>query len=240
MKYSLSFSLLIASASIASAREHAVNMANHAEYASGAVMDDIMRLKSASWNKYRDMGHFAPGAWKSHNRFIQCKDGYVTTEEGPNHHYRCKNLDLTGHLSHDDLGSADPTERIGSSIWGWTIQGREFLAIAQTDGAAFAEIVGSGWWNYVPFYAKKAGTLDYIGRLPGQSVNSIWREIKGYKDYAIIGSEAVDHGVQIFDMKRVRTNLPYFSPSFFYSKYSKMLTSDIVNKIIAPRCSPMV
>lgn len=81
-----------------------------------------------------------------------------------------------------------------------TVEGREFVAIGQSDGAAFAEVVGKGWWNK---YGKPAGSLDYIGRLPTGSVPSTWREIKSYKHYAIIGSEAVGHGVQIFDMKKL-------------------------------------
>ena len=89
---------------------------------------------------------------------------------------------------------------IGSSVWGYTAQGREFVAIAQTDGAAFAEVVGKGWWNHVPIYGKKEGTLDYIGRLPAHSVASIWREIKGYKNYAIIGSEAVGYEITPWSM----------------------------------------
>lgn len=32
---------------------------------------------------------------------------------------------------------------------------------------------------------------------------SIWREIRGYKNYMIIGSEAVGHGIQIFDMTKL-------------------------------------
>lgn len=98
-------------------------------------------------------------------------------------------------------------DSIGSSLWGYTVDGREFIAIGQTDGTAFAEVVGKGWWNYVPFIGKAAGTLDYIGRLPQYSTPSLWREIRDYKGrYAIIGSEAVDHGIQIFDIRKVCSN----------------------------------
>lgn len=45
--------------------------------------------------------------------------------------------------------------------------------------------------------------MVYLGRLPQYSVPSIWREIRAYKNYMIIGSEAVGHGIQIFDMKKV-------------------------------------
>ena len=64
------------------------------------------------------------------------------------------------------------------------------MAIGQKDGTAFAEI-------------SKEGKMVYLGRLPHYSVPSEWREIRGYKDLMIIGSEAVGHGIQIFDMKKV-------------------------------------
>jgi hypothetical protein len=74
---------------------------------------------------------------------------------------------------------------------GWTSDdGREFVAIGQQDGAAFAEIT-------------KEGKLSYLGRLPQYSTPSTWREIRGQGNLMIIGSEAVDHGIQIFDMKKL-------------------------------------
>jgi hypothetical protein len=48
------------------------------------------------------------------------------------------------------------------------------------------------------------GKLSYLGRLAHSSVPAIWREIRGYKNYMVIGSEALGHGIQIFDMAKVR------------------------------------
>ena len=47
------------------------------------------------------------------------------------------------------------------------------------------------------------GKLVYLGRLPQISSVSIWREIRVYKNYAIIGSEAVNHYVQVFDLTKL-------------------------------------
>jgi choice-of-anchor B domain-containing protein len=47
--------------------------------------------------------------------------------------------------------------------------------------------------------------MVYLGRLPHYSVPSLWRELRAYKNYMIIGSEAPGHGVQIFDMKKLLT-----------------------------------
>ena len=97
-------------------------------------------------------------------------------------------IDLYDFKSHADLGSERGE---GSSSWGWTSpEGRELLAIGQSDGAAFAEITSEG-------------KLVYLGRLPQHSVPAIWREIRGYKNYMVIGSEAVGHNIQIFDMTKV-------------------------------------
>lgn len=109
-------------------------------------------------------------------------------------------IDLYHFLSHADLGSDYAR---GSSSWGWTSEdGREFVAIGQYDGTAFAEI-------------SSEGKLVYLGRLPQyDDEGSNWREIRILRDYAVVGSEAIHHGVQIFDMKKLLTLDPA-SPTNF-------------------------
>lgn len=120
---------------------------------------------------------------------VKCVDGLAIVEPGnANQTFRCKDMDLLDFKSHADLGSFGGE---GSSSWGWVSDdGREFAAIGQADGTAFCEI-------------SPEGKLIYLGRLPQQSYFSVWREIRTYKNYVIIGSEAVDHGVQIFDLTKV-------------------------------------
>ncbi|KAK7997299.1 hypothetical protein PG989_005339 [Apiospora arundinis] len=135
-------------------------------YDSGEVHEGIMALKHAQWAVREQMGIFE------------------------NNTFACSNVDFYDFKSHADLGSAMGQ---GSSSWGWTSpEGREFVAVAQADGAAFAEIT-------------KAGKLVYLGRLPQYTTAkpSLWRELRGYKNYIVIGSEAVAHGVQIFDMSKL-------------------------------------
>lgn len=67
------------------------------------------------------------------------------------------------------------------------------IALGQADGAAFVEI-------------GKDGKMTYLGRLPqftGAKI-AIWREIRGFKNFMVIGSESDNHGIQIFDMAKVR------------------------------------
>ena len=98
-------------------------------------------------------------------------------------------IDFYDFKNHADLGSKTGE---GSSSWGWTDpdSDREFVVIAQADGASFSEV-------------SSEGKLIYLGRLPQYSSESIWREIRGYKNYVVIGSEASRHGVQIFDWTKL-------------------------------------
>jgi hypothetical protein len=45
----------------------------------------------------------------------------------------------------------------------------------------------------------------------------MWREMKSYREYMLIGSEAANHGVQFFDMKKL-LNIDPKSPKTFSTK----------------------
>ena len=47
----------------------------------------------------------------------------------------------------------------------------------------------------------------YLGKLPTHTGESIWRDIKVYQNHAFIVSEASNHGMQVFDLTRLR-NVP--------------------------------
>ncbi|KAI1102601.1 hypothetical protein F4804DRAFT_312433 [Jackrogersella minutella] len=133
---------------------------------------------------------------------VPCTNGTaVLTPGDPLYTFKCSGLDLYDFKSHADLGSNGGE---GAGSWGWTSpEGREFVAIAQSDGTAFAEVSAEG-------------KLIYVGRLPQYTgaETSLWREIKGYKSYIVIGSEAVGHGIQVFDMAKL-VDLDPASPKTF-------------------------
>ena len=105
--------------------------------------------------------------------------------------------------THSELGGAEGDN--GSGSWGWTHGGREFAAIAQSSGTAFAEIT-------------KDGQLQYLGRLPTNNASIIWREIKKVRDTLIVGSEGEGHGVQFFDLKKLLTLSPSNPKTFDIKK----------------------
>ncbi|KAH8199083.1 hypothetical protein TruAng_006770 [Truncatella angustata] len=184
---------LLAVSQFAVAKEIA-NPAKQWKYESGLVHQTIMDTKHAAWDAKRKAGVFDSRQYKSFSAEagpVACVDGLSAVVPGDaNNTFRCSNIDFYDFKSHFDLGSVVGE---GAGSWGWSSpEGREFIAIAQSDGTSFSEI-------------SSEGKLTYLGRLPQYTTAkpSLWREIKGYKNYIVIGSEAYYHGVQIFDMSKL-------------------------------------
>ncbi|KXT05910.1 hypothetical protein AC578_319 [Pseudocercospora eumusae] len=159
------------------------------EYVSGEAHAHIMGIKMAQWEAELQSGAMDSSQYPELG-YTPCVDGFAVAIPGDtNNTFRCNNIDLYHFLSHSALGS-DASR--GSSMWGWTSEDeREFVAIGQYDGTAFAEITSEG-------------KISYLGRLPQyDSIGSNWREIRIVRDLAVIGSEAIKHGVQFFDMKKL-------------------------------------
>ncbi|MFT6184610.1 MAG: choice-of-anchor B domain-containing protein [Flavobacteriales bacterium] len=104
--------------------------------------------------------------------------------------YPCNNVNLLAFMPSSELGGAGVEY---NDIWGWTdaLDGKEYVMIGKSDGTAFIDI--SDPVNPV-----------FLGELPSHSGNSIWRDIKVYGDYAFVVSEAGGHGMQVFDLTRLR------------------------------------
>ncbi|KAH6613533.1 hypothetical protein B0J18DRAFT_473183 [Chaetomium sp. MPI-SDFR-AT-0129] len=176
-------------------KEIPVNMQLQTDrYASGLVHEEIMATKERIWTEFSEHGVYDSTQYQPLGEdvdYIACQGGIVSlVPNDPVNTFRCRDLDLFDFKTHAQLGSSSGR---GAGSWGWTSpDGREFVAIAQEDGAAFAEV-------------SSKGKLVYLGRLPqyGSAPTSLWREIKGYKSYIIIGSEALRHGVQIFDLRKL-------------------------------------
>ncbi|PPJ54788.1 hypothetical protein CBER1_04020 [Cercospora berteroae] len=178
------------------------------QYESGEVHQMILDMKNAQWDALEAAGALNSSQWPSWKNWdqldrrvkrdrLRCRDGQAIAEPGnPMQTFRCDNMDLYDFINHNDLGGgeADPRfpNRRGSSVWGWVgPRGRQFALIGQHTGTAFVEI-------------DRRGKMTYLGRLPANDpLGSSWREIRVLNNLAIIGSEAVGHNIQIFDMNKV-------------------------------------
>ena len=111
----------------------------------------------------------------------ECEDGMAGD-------YACSNVDLVSHISVEEMGS-----NRGNDIWGWTDPqgGAEYALVGMDDGTVFVNI------------ADPASPMN-LGKLPTTTDPSTWRDIKTYQNHAFIVSEAGGHGMQVFDLTRLR------------------------------------
>jgi len=121
----------------------------------------------------------------------ECVDGKI----GP---FDCDDVELYAFIPNSMLRAPENARGVRvNDNWGWTDPetDREYALIARTDGMSFVDI--SDPMNPV-----------LIGDLPkpwGTPPSPIWRDVKTYKDHAyIVADGAGDHGMQIFDLTRLR------------------------------------
>lgn len=104
--------------------------------------------------------------------------------------FPCHRFDLLSQLPINLLGGAGAE---GNDSWGWTdpMDGKEYALVGTTSGTAFVDITD-------------AANPIFLGTLPTTTVSNIWRDIKTYNNHAYIVSEALGHGMQVFDLTRLR------------------------------------
>jgi choice-of-anchor B domain-containing protein len=102
--------------------------------------------------------------------------------------YPCNDYDLMSHITLSQMSASS-----GNDSWGWTDSqtGKEYAIICLDNGTAFIDI--SNPTNPI-----------YLGKVPTATSNSTWRDVKVYKNHAFIISEASGHGLQVFDLTRLR------------------------------------
>ena len=105
--------------------------------------------------------------------------------------FPCSNVDLLAHLPLPAIGGGEA----GNDMWGWKdpVTGREYALVGKTNGTAFVDIT-------------EPSAPVFVGHLPTQSTTGgdTWRDIKVYKNHAFVVSENTYHGMQIFDLTRLR------------------------------------
>lgn len=116
-------------------------------------------------------------------------NGQTPCIDGMSGPYPCNEVTMMAHMSIDDLGGATGL----NDIWGWTdsLACKEYAIVGKENGTAFVDMTNP---------------LEpcYLGTLPTHTSISTWRDMKVYKDHVFIVSEAPSHGMQVFDLTRLR------------------------------------
>ena len=108
--------------------------------------------------------------------------------------FECSRVDLVSFLPREAMGLQRGVRL--NDVWGWTdpATGREYGLVGHLEGTAFVDL-------------SDASRPVFLGELPrtAGSPGSTWRDIKVYKDHAfIVADGAGAHGMQVFDLSRLR------------------------------------
>ncbi len=117
-----------------------------------------------------------------------CTDGFAAG-------FPCSRVGLYANLPLATFAtSGSPAPSDANDIWGWTDPqtGREYALVGLRNGTAFVDVT-----------APEAPV--FLGKLPTATNPSTWRDIKTYGNYAFVVSEAGNHGMQVFDLRRLRS-----------------------------------
>ncbi|HKS30489.1 MAG TPA: choice-of-anchor B family protein [Pyrinomonadaceae bacterium] len=125
--------------------------------------------------------------------------------------FPCRNVDLASFLPLAAIGGGTVND-----VWGWTdpLTDKEYALVGRSNGTAFVDI-------------SNPEHPIYLGNLPTHSIDSVWRGLKVYADHAFIISEAAGHGMQVFDLTRLRNvaNAPVtFTEDAHYNGFGRAHT----------------
>ena len=120
---------------------------------------------------------------------VTCTDGTATLGGVT---YACDGIDLLANIPAGASGSLRADEL--NDIWGWTDSqdGKEYALVGAVNGTVFVDVTS-------PTAPRVLGRM-----LSTNGTSTVWRDIKVYQNHAFVGSEAAGHGIQVFDLTRLR------------------------------------
>lgn len=123
-----------------------------------------------------------------------CTDGAVAAGGET---FACDGVGVHARLTPQELGApafaSCPLRACLNDLWGWTDPetGREYALVGMANGTAFVDVT-------------EPAAPRRLGVLPSATGPSTWRDVKTYGTTAYVVSEAGGHGLQVFDLRRLR------------------------------------
>lgn len=124
---------------------------------------------------------------------VRCEDGLAGV-------YPCDDVDLLSFLPNDVLGG-----QVASDVWGWSnpATAQEYALVGIDPGVTFVDVTN-------PWCPEVLGSLEST-----TGVSSIWHDLETYGHTLYIGSEAEDHGIQVFDLAHLAEGPPFVADSVY-------------------------
>ncbi|MEE2899938.1 MAG: choice-of-anchor B family protein [Gemmatimonadota bacterium] len=190
-------------ATVALAGDRAVSAPHRADPGAGAAI--VLEKGANGWETTDRISGDVLGYEAVTGDEVRC------SEEGAAVSWECDSVDLVSFLPLSELG-ADRGVRT-NDVWGWTDpeSGREIVLVGMSNQTAFVDVTNASF-------------PTYLGRLPMPegARASTWRDMKVFDDHMFVVSDgAGDHGMQVFDLTRLRdedgTNPPTFDADVHYT-----------------------
>merc|ERR1719346_747196 len=127
----------------------------------------------------------AAGEWPIEDPAVKQAQACVNGMAGS---YPCSGIDLLGFMPLSTFGQSEAND-----IWGWTDPqtGKEYAIMGVRAGTVFVDV-------------SDPERPQYLVYVRTHTSSSSWRDIKVYNNRAYIVSEASGHGMQVYDLTRLR------------------------------------
>ncbi len=123
--------------------------------------------------------------------------------------FDCNEVELLAYIPASLLRAEGSARGVrANDNWGWTDPetGREYALVGRNDGTSFIDVTD-------PTNPVLVGDLP---KTPDTPPSQLWRDIKTYRDHAfIVADGAGEHGMQVFDLTRLREISPGEMPALF-------------------------
>lgn len=117
----------------------------------------------------------------------QCTEGFAAI-------FPCNKVDLLSFTPHAEIGAGGN----GAMLWGWVdpLTAHEYVLYGSSSGLSFVDVTDPT-------------EPELVGVLPSQSflIWALWRDVRVYQGHAFVVSEYDLHGMQVFDLSRLRSVL---------------------------------
>ena len=132
--------------------------------------------------------------------------GPAACTDGTADAFPCSRISLAKRVTLDELGASSSKDS-----WGWVDpeDGREYALIALNNRLSIVDVT-------LPAEPR------VMGHVPTNTVASGWRDVKVFENHAfIVADNAGAHGMQVFDLRRVRgiSESTTFSPDIVYGEF---------------------
>lgn len=151
----------------------------------------------ATWRETTALAGETEGYEAVRGEQVDCAEGEAAI-------FSCEEMDLVALLPVEEMGASRGA--MVNDVWGWTDPetGREYAVVGRSEGTSFVDV-------------SEPTHPIYLGQLPKTegSRGQAWRDVKVLRNHAlVVADNAGEHGMQVFDLTRLRDVDPTDPPTF--------------------------